>query len=132
MTTEHPNATAVRAALEAFGRRDTEHLAEAFTSDVVWHVPGVNRFSGRFDGRDAVMDRLARMGEAGLGMTFDVHDVVANDEHAVALVHLHITNAAGQRYDQQQVQVWHMREGRCEEYWAMNEDQAVLDVLIGR
>jgi uncharacterized protein len=131
MTTEHPNATTVRDALDAFARRDDGRLGEVFTPDVVWHVPGMNRFAGRFEGRDAVMDRLARMADAGLAMTFDVHDVVANDEHAVALVHIHVTNAAGQRYDQQQVQVWHMREGRCEEYWSMNEDQAVLDVLIG-
>ena len=71
------------------------------------------------------------LADAGITIGFDVHDVVANDEHAVALVHIHVTNAAGTRYDQQQVQVWHMRDGRCHEYWAMNEDQAVLDVLLG-
>jgi len=48
----------------------------------------------------------------------------------VALVSLHVTNATGQRYDQQQVQVWHFRDGRCAEYWAMNQEQAVLDVLL--
>jgi ketosteroid isomerase-like protein len=127
----HPNATIVRDALDAFMAGDDDRLGAAFTQDVVWHVPGVNRFAGRFDGRDAVMDRLRRMAEAGLTFTFDVHDVVANDEHAVALVHVHVRNAAGQRYDQQQVQVWHLRDGRCHEYWAMNEDQAVLDLLIG-
>lgn len=129
--TDHPNATAVREALGAFMAGDRDRLRDAFTDDVVWHVPGMHRFAGRFEGLEAVMDRLDRMQAAGVAIAFDTHDVVANDEHAVALVHLHLTNESGQRYDQQQVQVWHMRDGRCHEYWAMNHDQAVLDLLLG-
>jgi len=128
---QHPNAEIVRRAFDAFASGDLDALGETFTGDVVWHVPGTNRFSGRFAGRDVAMDRLRRMREAGVETTLEVHDVVANDEHAVSLVHLHVRNAAGQRYDQQQVQVWHMRDGRCHEYWAMNQDQAVLDLLLG-
>lgn len=127
----HPNVAIVRRAFEAYASGDLDALAEAFTDDVVWHVPGTNRFSGLFAGLDVAMDRLRRMREADVETTLEVHDVVANDDHAVALVHLHVRNANGQRYDQQQVQVWHMREGRCHEYWAMNQDQAVLDLLIG-
>lgn len=127
----HPNAEIVRRAFESYASGDLDALAGAFTDDAVWHVPGTNRFSGLFAGRDVAMDRLRRMREAGVETTLEVHDVVANDDHAVALVHLHVRNADGQRYDQQQVQVWHMREGRCREYWAMNQDQAVLDLLIG-
>lgn len=131
MTTEHPNAILVRAAFEDFAAGELEALGRAFTENVVWHVPGMNRFSGRFDGRAAVLDRLRRMHEAGVVQRLEIHDVVANDEHAVALVRLHVTNGQGQHYDQQQVQVWHLRNGLCHEYWAMNEDQAVLDVLLG-
>jgi hypothetical protein len=129
--TTHPNATLVLRAFEDFAGGDLDALGAAFTDDVVWHVPGVNRFAGRFDGRAAVLDRLRRMEAAGVVQRLEVHDVVANDEHAVALVHLHCANAAGQTYDQQQVQVWHLRDGRCHEYWAMNQDQAVLDLLLG-
>lgn len=77
------------------------------------------------------MQRLDQMQEAGISTSFDVHDVVANDEHAVALVHLHLEVADGRRYDQPQVQVAHVRNGRIVEFWTMNEDQAVLDLLIG-
>ena len=128
---EHPNAAVVRDAFDAFDAGDLDAVGRAFSDDVVWHVPGVNRFAGRFEGRAAVLERLGRMREAGVQTRLEVHDVVANDEHAVALVHLHVANADGQRYDQQQVQVWHMRDGRCHEYWAMNQDQAVLDLLLG-
>jgi ketosteroid isomerase-like protein len=127
---EHPNATVVRGAFDAFAADDLAALGAVFTDDVVWHVPGMHRFAGRFEGRASVLERLERMREAGIEQTLEVHDVVANDEHAVALVRLRVAGPDGRRYDQQQVQVWHMRDGRCHEYWAMNEDQAVLDVLL--
>lgn len=110
---------------------DVDAMLDTFTDDVVWHSPGTNRFSGRFDGKDAVMQRLGRMYEAGISPHFEVHDVVANDEHVVALVHLHIENPNGERYDQPQVQVMHVRDGRISELWSMNQDQAVLDLLMG-
>ncbi len=68
---------------------------------------------------------------AGISTSFDIHDVVANDEHAVALVHLHLEVADGRRYDQPQVQVAHVQQGRIVEFWTMNQDQAVLDLLVG-
>lgn len=128
---EHPNGALVRGLLEAFSARDVQAMEAAFDDDVTWHAPGTNRFSGQFRGRSAAMQRLAQMREAGISTGFDVHDVVANDEHAVALVHLHLEVADGRRYDQPQVQVAHVREGRIVEFWTMNQDQAVLDLLIG-
>jgi uncharacterized protein len=102
-----------------------------FDDDVTWHAPGTNRFSGQFRGWAPARERLAAMREAGISTRFDVHDVVANEEHAVALVHLHLEVADGRRYDQPQVAVAHVRDGRIVEFWTMNQDQAVLDLLIG-
>jgi ketosteroid isomerase-like protein len=129
---EHPNDTLLRSLLEAFAARDVQAMEGSFDDDVTWHAPGTSRFSGQFRGRTAAMQRLAQMREAGISTRFDVHDVVANDEHAVALVHLHLEVADGRRYDQPQVQVAHVRDGRIVEFWTMNQDQAVLDLLIGR
>jgi uncharacterized protein len=128
---EHPNGTLLRGLLQAFAERDAVAMETAFDDDVTWHAPGTNRFSGQFRGRAAAMQRLDQMREAGISTRFDVHDVVANDEHAVALVHLHLEVADGRRYDQPQVQVAHVRSGRIVEFWTMNQDQAVLDLLIG-
>jgi ketosteroid isomerase-like protein len=128
---EHPNRALLRGLLEAFATRDVQAMETALDDDLTWHAPGTNRFSGQFRGRTAALQRLAQMREAGISTGFDVHDVVANDEHAVALVHLHLEAADGRRYDQPQVQVAHVREGRIVEFWTMNQDQAVLDLLIG-
>jgi uncharacterized protein len=128
---EHPNGTLLRGLLEAFSAGDIPAMEASFHDDLTWHAPGTNRFSGQFRGRAAAMQRLAQMREAGISTSFDVHDVVANDEHAVALVHLHLEVADGRRYDQPQVQVAHVQQGRIVEFWTMNQDQAVLDLLVG-
>lgn len=128
---DHPNATLLRDLLGAFAARDLPAMEAGFDDDITWHAPGTNRFSGQFRGRTAAMQRLAQMREAGISTVFDVHDVVANDEHAVALVHLHLEVVDGRRYDQPQVQVAHIQDGRIVEFWTMNQDQAVLDLLIG-
>jgi hypothetical protein len=121
----------LRGLFEAFAAGDVARMGGTFDDDVTWHAPGTNRFSGQFRGRAAVLERLATMREAGISSRFDVHDVVANEEHAVALVHLHLEVADGRRYDQPQVAVAHVRDGRIVEFWTMNQDQAVLDLLIG-
>ena len=129
---EHGNATPLRGLLDAFSTGYVAGEERALADGIIWHAPGTNRFSGRFEGRAAVIGRLAAMQEAGIVARYDVHDVVANDEHAIALVHQHLEVADGRRYDQQQVIVAHIRDGRIAELWTMNQDQAVMDVLIGR
>jgi ketosteroid isomerase-like protein len=121
----------LRGLFEAFAAGDAARMEGAFDDDVTWHAPGTNRFSGQFRGRAAALERLATMREAGIATRFDVHDVIANEEHAIALVHLHLEVADGRRYDQPQVAVAHVRDGRIVEFWTMNQDQAVLDLLIG-
>ncbi len=128
---DHPNGALLRRLLDAFAAGDVDAMEASFEDDMTWHAPGTNRFSGQFRGREAAMQRLEQMRKAGISTRFDVHDVVANDEHAVALVHLHLEVADGRRYDQPQVQVAHVREGKIVEFWTMNQDQAVLDLLIG-
>lgn len=127
----HPNGVVLRSLIDAFAAGDAGAIEAALDDDVTWHAPGTNRFSGQFRGRAAVLQRLAQMRDASIASRFDVHDVVANDEHAVALVHLHLEVGDGRRYDQPQVQVAHARDGRIVEFWTMNQDQAVLDLLIG-
>jgi ketosteroid isomerase-like protein len=121
----------LRRLFDAFAAGDAAEMEETFDDDVTWHAPGTNRFSGQFRGRPAVLERLAQMREAGISTRFDVHDIVANEEHAVALVHLHLEVEDGRRYDQPQVAVAHVQDGRIVEFWTMNQDQAVLDLLIG-
>jgi len=57
-----------------------------------------------------------------------VHDVVANDEHAVGL-HLSEANERGAAFHSQQTLVFHVRDGMVAETWAHHYDQHATDVF---
>ena len=87
--TEHPNATLLRQGLEAFNRGEIEAFADLIADDVVWHQIGADTLHGK-----QAMAESMPGGTVDWTITADVHDVVANDEHAIALV-----NATGTRGD---------------------------------
>ncbi len=124
---DHPNATLLRNGYEAFGRGDMAVLTELFAENVVWHLPGNNQLSGVHRGRDAVFGIFAKTTQLS-GGTFkiDVHDVLANDEHAVAL-----TRATGSRQGKQlnslDTDVYHVSDGKVTEWWSFVEDGRVAD-----
>ena len=125
--TEHPNVVAARTSLEALMKGDAETMAAGIADDAVWHVPGSHRFAGDFVGKAAVLERFRAMGEAGLTTQIDeIHDVVGNDDHVVALIMVTFGSPAGTT---SQTSVWtmHVRDGKATEFWARNEDQAAID-----
>jgi ketosteroid isomerase-like protein len=129
---EHPNVRLARASLEAFMRGDVEAMASSLADDVVWHAPGVHRFAGEFRGRDEVVDRFRRMAAAGVASVIEeIHDVVGNDEHVVALVILRIDAPEGS-VPTRSVQVMHVVDGRVVQFWSMNDRQDEIDHVIGR
>lgn len=124
---DHPNATLLRKGYAAFGKGDMATLTDLFSEDVVWHLPGNNQLSGVHRGRDAVFAIFARTTQLS-GGTFkiEVHDVLANDEHAVAL-----TRGAASREGRQlrslDTDVYHMSNGKVTEFWSFPEDQRKSD-----
>ena len=83
----HPNEDLVREGFAAFGRGDLDALqSQFFAEDIRWHFPGRSPFGGDFEGVAEVIGWLGRSFEASDGtIRLELHDVVANDEHAVAL-----------------------------------------------
>ncbi len=128
---EHPNVESTRGALEAFMKGDVETMAGSIADDAVWHVPGSHRWAGDFTGKAAIMDRFQAMAEAGVRTGLEeIHDVVGNDEHAVALVTLSASGPGGSA-SQRSVFVFHVRDGKAVEFWGYNEDQARVDAAFG-
>ena len=124
---DHPNAELLRKGYEAFDKGDMATITDLFAENVVWHVPGDSPISGEHRGRDAVFAVFAKTGQLS-GGTFkiELHDVLANDEHAVAL-----TRAAGSRQGKQlnslDTDVYHMSNGKVTEFWSFAEDQRATD-----
>ncbi len=126
----HPNEDLVRAGYAAFGAGDIESLRETyFDPGIVWHFPGNNPFSGDFEGIDAVIGWLGRSFEASGGtISIELHDVLANDEHAVALAHV-TAQRNGKSLDDSGVQLFHVSNGKVTEVWTYSADQAASDAF---
>ena len=80
----HPNEELVRRGYEAFNTADVETLRELFADTTIFHEPGRSPVSGDYQGLDQVLGFFGTLTERS-GGTFraTLHDVVANDEHAV-------------------------------------------------
>ena len=114
---EHPNATLFRKGYEAFDTGDIDFLRATLAEDVVWHSAGTGRLAGDRHGRDEVLMYFAELAQATDGsFKLDVHDIVANDEHAVAMVTGHWV-FEGQPYEDKGVQVVHIKDGKVTESW---------------
>jgi ketosteroid isomerase-like protein len=126
--TEHPNVELTRRGYAAFAAGDLATMTELIADDVTWHVTGTGPLSGTYHGRDAVFGLFGRLAEE-TGGTFrlEVHDVLANDEHAVALCTLFATRA-GKSLEVPVANVNHVRDGKVTEFWAATADpQASID-----
>ena len=124
---DHPNAELLRKGYEAFDKGDMAVLTNLFAENVVWHVPGESPISGEHRGREAVFAAFAKTVElSGGSFKIEVHDVLANDEHTVAL-----TRATGSRQGRQlsslDTDVYHMSNGNVTEFWSFAEDQRLTD-----
>jgi ketosteroid isomerase-like protein len=115
---EHPNATASRETADAFRAADMESLRRLIDADVVWHVPGRNRLSGEVVGRAAFFEWFQRLRDVtGGSFHLEEHDVVANDDHVVALSRMSADRETPVSVDV--VSAFHYRDGRQLERWLL-------------
>ena len=125
----HPNEERVRSAFDAYARKDIAAAQDLLADDVTWHFAGRHPFSGDYTGKDTVQDVWARRRKlTGGTLTYEVHDVLANDEHVAAL----LTNKAerdGKTLEWKSVSVYHMRDGQIVEAWDHNDDQHAVDEI---
>ena len=104
----HPNEDLLRRGYEAFGKGDMATMTELFADDIVWHAPGNNPLSGDHKGRDSVLALLGKSAELSGGtVKVEVHDILANDEHGVALTR-GTAQRGGKSLDNNGVQVFHL------------------------
>ena len=112
---EHPNAAAFRQAIADLMQGNLETFGDLLSTDVVWHEAGNPR---PLRGRDAVMDMFAGLLGSGLEFEDELHEVLANDEHLVALIWGRIRKGDGEIV-YPVVEVAHFRDGKMTERWAL-------------
>jgi ketosteroid isomerase-like protein len=128
---EHPNVARIRDGYAAFAKGDFAVLNDLFAEDLLWHDAGRNQLSGEYRGREAVFGLFGKIMEVTEGsFRTDLHAVLADDEHAVALVVI-TASRGGRSIEVNEAHVFHMRDGKAVEFWNAATDAYAIDELIG-
>lgn len=123
----HPNEEALRRGYDAFSRGDIETVMDLFTDDIQWHIPGQNPVSGDYSGKEEVGGFFGKLMELSSGtFRIEVHDILANDEHATALVIIR-AERNGKTLAVNDAHVWHVSSGKFSEFWACVFDQIAFN-----
>ena len=124
---DHPNVELLRKGYDAYSSGDVAVLNELFADDVEWHIAGRSAIAGDYKGRDQVFAFFGKLMELSGGTSkIEVHDILANDEHGVALVTGTATRD-GKSFSGLDVHTFHLRNGQVVEFWDSPVDQYAAD-----
>ena len=125
---DHPNAAVVRKYLEAMTTGDIQVGAEMLTDDIEWHEIGR---------ADAIRGKAALAERFGMGsgtapsyeITGETHDVIANDDHTIALLTAHAIRG-GETLDYKVAEIYHVRDGKISGRWAFSDDTEAINAFF--
>jgi ketosteroid isomerase-like protein len=124
----HPNEDFIRAGFAAFAAGDIDQLqGQFFAPDIRWHYPGRGPVAGHHQGSAQVATMFRRLAELSGGThRLELHDVIGNDEHVVAL---HTTRAErpGRQLEVSVVHVFEVRDGQVTQAWTHHADLYAFD-----
>lgn len=107
----HPNELLIRDMYNAMARADGRRLAQFLTAETRWIMPGRGHFSGTYTGPDEIFEFWKRVAhQSGGGLQLELHDVLANDDRAVALVGVR-GRRENRHLEQRQVVVFEFGQG---------------------
>lgn len=127
----HPNEEIVRALFSAFEAQDGPAVNELLADDVIWNAPGTGANSGRRRGKQELFASVARLAElTGGTLRGEIHDVLANDDHAVVLQTTRAEREGRVPLEDREAIVLHLRDGRVVEVWEHPGDLNALDAFF--
>lgn len=109
---------------------DDSWRAEFAVPEVVWHVPGANPVSGRYQGYNEVFTKIGERMQPLDFWTIEVDEVMGNDDMVVAVVDVVAVRDA-HRVECHGAHVFRFApDGRIAEVWGFVDAEAGLDVLF--
>jgi ketosteroid isomerase-like protein len=129
----HPNEVLLREAFAAFMRGDLEALqTKYFAEDIRYHVAGRSQIAGDYEGIGEVLGFFGRLFELSGGtLRLELHDVVANDEHGVALFKVLAERDGKQLADNEFLVAHPTPDGKAAEIWTQSTDVYASDEFWG-
>ena len=101
------------------------HLANRGSGNTAW--------AGEYKGKANVFDMFARQQQAmGTQPEVDIHDIVGNDDHVVALGTAKATGPDGSIVEWRYTQIFHVKDGKTTEVWGMAENDAAVDPFLDK
>jgi len=127
----HPNEVPVRAFFDAAAKRDINGIMECWADDVVLHYHGRNPVAGTYRGKQEVLGAYGKMAQltGGTFRRIEPHDVLATDEHVVALARVG-AERDGRSLEWNGIDVYHVRDGKIVELWIHVADQYAVDEFL--
>ena len=124
----HPNEDLIRTAYAAYARGDIDLVRQKFLApDIRGHYPGTSPLAGHHQGADTVAEFLGLRGQLSGGThRLELHDVLADDGHVVAL-HTARAERAGRVLEITEAMVFHIVDGKVAEVWTLNTDPQAVD-----
>lgn len=120
------NYETMQAFLGHIAAQDWEAARSFFAHNMVAHVGGSNPTSGTYEGADGFMGYLSKA--TGMMDSIEIvpHDLLASDDHAVALST--ITGVrGGKTLTSDRVVVYHLENDKITELWMIAPDQRAVD-----
>ncbi len=124
--TDHPNAELYRKAFGAFMSGEDPSGA-GISDEIVWWQMGTPE---PLRGKQAVLESMAGLPE-GIQFNIDVHDVVANDDHVVALINANV-KIGDQDFTYRTAEIHHVKDGEITERWAFSDDTEAIRKFFGQ
>jgi ketosteroid isomerase-like protein len=121
---EHANATLFRRMSDAMNNGDMATMEGTIADDVEWHEIGR---AEPIRGKAALAGRQPGGSETDYDIKYDIHDVVANDDHTIALGEATATRN-GKTLKYRTAEILHVKDGKIAARWAFSDDtQRIID-----
>ncbi len=123
---EHPNAKLLRDMADRMKAGNFEAAADVLADDVEWHEIGRSEPTR---GKQALAQRYAES-VGDFEIEANLHDVVANDEHAIQLMDV-TARRGGKTLEYRTAEIYHMSDGKITARWAFSDDTAAIVAFFG-
>jgi uncharacterized protein len=125
---KHPNAQVLEKIYADFAKGDIPAILNACADEVTFQVAGKSKLAGKYTKANVGREFFGKIAEiAGSDYKLEVHDIMATDRHAVALVSS-VVNKKGEKIQLRAAHVWRIEGGKPVAWYEYPRDMYQFDL----